>query len=506
MMELFSFQSAPCSTAINVRSEMIDMHPSFTQLRIPTTPGESFCYSVIKPLRLRCSSLDRSKKHRTCLCSGNCDSYVVDGITMTTNTGEAAPKIFIPGLPDEAKGDYAAPISSSFWEWKPELNVYYEKSGSENENSTPVLFLPGFGVGSFHYRKQLKDLGCEFRVWALDFLGQGRSLPNKDMTLQLNSVVDSSNSVGEDLIWGFGDEAQPWAEGLVYSMDLWRDQVRYFIEQVIEEPVYVVGNSLGGFVALYFAACYPELVKGVTLLNATPFWCFLPNPIKSPKLSRIFPWTGTFPLPMSIRNVMKLLWQKICDPESVAEILKQVYADHSINVDEVFSNIIETTKHPAAAASLASMMFAPGSQLSFGEALSRCQENKLPLCLVYGKEDPWVTPFWGFRVKEKMPEAAYYEISPAGHCPHDEVPEVVNFLLKGWIRSLESKGSVALPLLDNTECAAFDTSKEVEFIRGGHKKAVNVQFYGSTASPWERFRSYVDSLFKINVPKLLGRA
>jgi len=23
-----------------------------------------------------------------------------------------------------------------------------------------------------------------------------------------------------------------------------------------------------------------------------------------------------------------------------------------------------------------------------------------------------------------VPEAPYYEISPAGHCPHDEVPEV----------------------------------------------------------------------------------
>ncbi|KAG2701524.1 hypothetical protein I3843_06G046100 [Carya illinoinensis] len=33
-----------------------------------------------------------------------------------------------------------------------------------------------FGVGSFHYEKQLKDLGLDFRVWAIDFLGQGKSL------------------------------------------------------------------------------------------------------------------------------------------------------------------------------------------------------------------------------------------------------------------------------------------------------------------------------------------
>ena len=43
---------------------------------------------------------------------------------------------------------------------------------------------------------------------------------------------------------------------------------------------------------------------------------------------------------------------------------------------------------------------------------------------MYGREDPWVRPIWGIKVKQQVPEAPYYEISPAGHCPHDEVPEV----------------------------------------------------------------------------------
>lgn len=45
--------------------------------------------------------------------------------------------------------------------------------------------------------------------------------------------------------------------------------------------------------------------------------------------------------------------------------------DHSTKVDNVFSRILETTQHPAAAASFASIMFAPQGQLSFWEALSR---------------------------------------------------------------------------------------------------------------------------------------
>ncbi|KAJ6302920.1 hypothetical protein OIU77_016916 [Salix suchowensis] len=214
------------------------------------------------------------------------------------------------------------------------------------------------------------------------------SLPVENPTLHSREGVTPEGR--KDSIWGFGDEIEPWANELVFSMDLWRDQVQYFVEEVIGEPVYVVGNSLGGFVALYFAASNPQLVKGVTLLNATPFWGFLPNPIRSPRLAEIFPWSGTFPLPANVRKLTEFFWQKISDPKSIAEILKQVYTDHSTNIDKVFSRIIEITQHPAAAASFASIMFAPQGQLSFRETLARCKMSNIPICLMYGKEDPWV--------------------------------------------------------------------------------------------------------------------
>lgn len=404
-------------------------------------------------------------------------------------------KVSIPSLPDEGNGDNVAAINSCFWEWKPNFNVHYETSGSENVDSPPILFLPGFGVGSFHYKKQLKDLGRDYRAWALDYLGQGMSLPNEDPTLQFK---DGNKYVmpGQNDVWGFGDESETWAEELVYSADLWRDQIRTFIEEVIKEPVYLVGNSLGGFMALYFAACYPHLVKGVTLLNATPVWGFLPNPQTSPRWSRLFPWAGTFPLPSGVRKLVQVLWQKISDPASIAKILEQVYADHSTNVDDVFTRIVETTQHPAAAASFASIMFAPKAQFSFKEALSRCQINNTPICLAYGKEDPWVMPICGIQVKNQLPNAPYYEISPAGHCPHDEVPEVVNFLVRGWIKSVESGGTVVLPLLDDSEELGYEVTKDLEFSRGGSNKLVRVQFHGSNYSLWSWFYSQFKPLFE----------
>ncbi|KAI4384649.1 hypothetical protein MLD38_002770 [Melastoma candidum] len=404
--------------------------------------------------------------------------------------GGVIPKVLIPGLPDKSRGEHEASVHSCFWEWKPKFTVHYEKAGCENLESPQMLFLPGFGVGSFHYEKQLKDLGRGYRVWSLDFLGQGKSLPFEDPAPKSRS---GKSEEGGDSSWGFGEESEAWASQLVYSMDLWQEQVRHFVEEVIKEPVYVVGNSLGGYVALYFAACYPHLVKGVMLLNATPFWGFLPNPVKSPRFARIFPWAGTFPLPSGVRKLTEIVWEKISDPKSIAEVLRQVYADHTINVDKVFSRILETTQHPAAAASFASIMFAPQGELSFGDSLSMCKINNVPICLVYGKEDPWVKPIWGRQIKRQIPEAPYYEISPAGHCPHDEVPEVVNHLLRGWIKNLESRGSASLPLIDDPQNLDRNIDRDMEFIRGGKKKVVRVRFVGSTALVWERLGSFISS-------------
>ncbi|KAG4386982.1 hypothetical protein AAZX31_11G146800 [Glycine max] len=508
-METLSYGSAPCCQVVNSKWKLVEKSLSSRQSRVSSIGKLGVYYtgtiSACAPVRFyemgTRVQLRSSKRFNFKVCSGSYDDgYVIGEEEARDISGLEEPvttKVLIPGLPDDSKGESGAPISSCFWGWKPKLNVHYEKAGCENVNDLPrVLFLPGFGVGSFHYEKQLKDLGRDYRVWALDFLGQGMSLPFEDPAPLSNEEAASNGSVSS---WGFGDETKPWATKLVYSVDLWQDQVRCFIEEVIGEPVYLVGNSLGGLVALYFAANNPHLVKGVALLNATPFWGFLPNPIKSPRLAKIFPWAGTFPLPSSIKRLTELLWEKISDPKSIAEVLSQVYADHSTNVDNVFSRIVETTRHPAAAASFASIMFAPQGELSFNETLSRCRANNVPICLMYGKEDPWVGPIWGLQVKRQVPEAPYYQISPAGHCPHDEVPEIINFLLRGWIRNLESQGSVSLPLLEDLDSMKHSIiDRELEFPREGSKKSVMVRYFASNFSLWDRIRSFIRSQSKFS--------
>lgn len=95
------------------------------------------------------------------------------------------------------------------------------------------------------------------------------------------------------------------------------------------------------------------------------------------------------------------------------------------------------TDHPVASSTFASVLWSPKPKLSYDEALAIIRERNVPVAMVYGREDPWVTPMWGQRLKRRVPRAAYYEVSKCGHCPHHESPEVVNEIIRGWVAAVE---------------------------------------------------------------------
>lgn len=67
-----------------------------------------------------------------------------------------------------------------------------------------------------------------------------------------------------------------------------------------------------------------------------------------------------------------------------------------------------STQHPQALDAFVSILFAPQSQLSFEQMIKAMQ---CPVCMVYGREDPWVVPLWGQRLKRLLADAVYLEVS-----------------------------------------------------------------------------------------------
>jgi pimeloyl-ACP methyl ester carboxylesterase len=319
---------------------------------------------------------------------------------------------------------------SKYWEGRHNSKVHYTSAGVQG---VPVLLLTGFGVGGFHYERNVEVLAASgFRVFTMDILGQGKSWPSSD-------PAPGGGFHEPGFQWGFGPEADALcdASNLTYSCSLWEEQIVEFIETVVRlGPVYIAGNSLGGYLAVMVASRRPDLVKGLFLMNATPFW--------GVGVQRILPWTGGYPVPRWVRPLTIRWWDTIRSPTTIRQILGGVYANKERVGDALISQIIEPTEAPAAASAFASILCSPSSPRPFKDMLRDIRENKTPIAMAYGAEDPWIVPVWGFRAKRSIPDARYWEVSPAGHCPHHEAPEAINMLLQHWLAATEAGDRASL--------------------------------------------------------------
>jgi pimeloyl-ACP methyl ester carboxylesterase len=288
---------------------------------------------------------------------------------------------------------------STDWEWKG-WRVHYVQAGTVGPN---LVLVHGFGASTDHWRKNIDVLSAHYRVWAVDLLGFGRSQKPK----------------------------------IIYSADLWRDQLRDFCAQVVQAPVFIAGNSLGGYISLCFAVDCPEWTQGLMLLNcAGPF---SENPAVQRPVWQQFMGNFTrnvFKVPGVIQAVSFVLFMRTRNRDRIREILLKVYKDPTTVTDQ----LIEDIYRPA---------FDKGALDVFGAVFTQPPGRKLdelfqtlqrPLLLLWGDADPWMTATKAKRCHQLYPEATL-EWVDAGHCPHDERPEVVNAAIDRWIETVNLKKS-----------------------------------------------------------------
>jgi len=74
---------------------------------------------------------------------------------------------------------------------------------------------------------------------------------------------------------GHGDTG--YLESWTYSAPDFAESMKRFLDRLAIKQVHVVGNSLGGFVAAYFALNYPGSTLSATLIDATGVWGIEPS-------------------------------------------------------------------------------------------------------------------------------------------------------------------------------------------------------------------------------------
>lgn len=103
--------------------------------------------------------------------------------------------------------------------------------------------------------------------------GKGRAvvllhgfLENKNMWEDYTAVLSKKNRIISIDLLGHGQTA---ALGYVQTMEENAEMIRLLLTKLKIRKAVVLGHSMGGYVALALAEGYPQLIKGLILLNST---------------------------------------------------------------------------------------------------------------------------------------------------------------------------------------------------------------------------------------------
>ena len=112
------------------------------------------------------------------------------------------------------------------------VTTTFVKQGS---SGTPILLIHGFDSSVLEFRRLLPLLSVHNETWAVDLLG-----------------------------FGFTDRLS----GIAYSPTVIKTHLYYFWKSLINQPVILVGASMGGATAIDFTLTYPEVVKKLVLIDS----------------------------------------------------------------------------------------------------------------------------------------------------------------------------------------------------------------------------------------------
>jgi pimeloyl-ACP methyl ester carboxylesterase len=278
----------------------------------------------------------------------------------------------------------------------------------------------------------------------MDYLGQGKSWPK-----------DCND----------GDSASE--RELRYCGTTWVNQIIAFIETVIQKEsnnsqtkVHIVGNSVGGHLAVCIAAFRPDLVESLCLLNATPVWGLnLPG------------WSGHLPAPSIPRKVGRAAFDWIRDPNTIQQYLQAAYCNMEAVDDELIAQIRSCTEGPGGHAAFSSIMWSPPVQVTLknGEQQATFDDClralECDVLLLFGRDDPWCKPAFAKRMLRDLLKRSlvsnddddiiitqrYVELQDVGHCPNHEAPVAVATVLSKWLDAKNGRGEGKLVLFPEDE-------------------------------------------------------
>ena len=284
-----------------------------------------------------------------------------------------------------------------FWQWRGWRIRYWFHPGPANATVPPLLLIHGFGANLNQWRHNLPALSQVAPVYALDLLG-------------------------------FGDSEKA---ATLYGAELWAAQVTDFIQQVIGQPVALVGHSLGALVALTATHHHPDWVQQLALITL---------PLEANREDLVAGWVATLALKVEsmVANplLMRSLFALIRRPSILRRALSGIYtvADR---VDDDLVNLFALPPCDRGAARALCYLVRSRTDPSFSPSVKdMVTELSVPTLLLWGDRDRVVPLAMAQRLVNLSPQLTLEVCPNVGHCLYDEADEIFNRRIADWLQNL----------------------------------------------------------------------
>jgi pimeloyl-ACP methyl ester carboxylesterase len=187
--------------------------------------------------------------------------------------------------------------------------------------------------------------------------------------------------------------------------------VHKFIEYRDYKDINLLGNSLGGHVALMYVLRHPERIKSLTLTGSS----------------------GLF------ENGMGDTYPKRGDYEYIRKKTEFTFYDPKMATKELVDELYETVNVRLKALKIITLAKS-AIRNNLGEEVSQIKQ---PTLLVWGNNDNITPPFVGQEFHKLIPNSELHFIDKCGHAPMMERPEEFNGILQKFLRKLNEPAAVA---------------------------------------------------------------
>jgi pimeloyl-ACP methyl ester carboxylesterase len=243
------------------------------------------------------------------------------------------------------------------------------------------------------------------------------------------TLAETCRVMAIDLV-GFG-RTQPMGRSPHIETNL--DLIARFIDRVVGHPVIVIGNSMGGLLAMLLADARPDLVAGLVLVDpAVPVG---PTARPDPLVTLMF---GTYAIPAVARVFMARRRTFVSAEAQAMAVLRLCCVDTTRVPRQVLEHHIELARERENYPDVDAELIVAGRSLVLVLARRRwlyalMERISVPVLLLHGSKDRLVPLAAARTVARKNPTWRFEVAEDVGHVPQLEVPEWTLDKIHDWL-------------------------------------------------------------------------